>query len=568
MMSQQALYWEEFQRFVQKGYADWQILEGETITHRIFGSGRIISVDSDRSLIVQYSVERIEYQISQLRTVFQQLRLSQRLLELNPKILETLRARTYVRESKSKSLANLNSSPRSVPLIELSRLALKNTINTIVKHPTLEQQDIELTLQWDNRFSRTLDVTRIIRELSKGRLSKDYTLGRLLSARAAELAAMEFFRRNGFHVNDISIHQITNCEKRDWLTHDMTIDGSPVDVKNSRRTERNKNTYVEHCVPTFKQDRQGKDIALVGVLSNYLWPSYLLNPDKAQYDTSILILGLTDWPRLTALKEFFDTSLLEIDLPKSFKSGSFLPAWVFEYSPRFYEKRDDTLVTVRDAPLSSLKGVTYAKRRGESYWSIGNVLPILIASGRNVEEYQNLGNLHAWEVNFITRIHAWRTKVGLSLPFLFCSILSHFLDMLTLDFIPSHYSPKKYRHLLFFDDASANMPLFIYDPLKTIDSLITALTTIWNTNRNVVQGFRAFKLQGLNILQGKRSGADTRWTTLVAYCGGRREDGRKCALNPLVLGDIEHGQKVTYCPRCGRLICPICGYCSGACQQE
>src|SRR5690606_37704066 len=122
MMSQQALYWEEFQRFVQKGYADWQILEGETITHRIFGSGRIISVDSDRSLIVQYSVERIEYQISQLRTEFQPLRLSQRLLELNPKILETLRARTYVRESKSKSLANLNSSPRSVPLIELSRL--------------------------------------------------------------------------------------------------------------------------------------------------------------------------------------------------------------------------------------------------------------------------------------------------------------------------------------------------------------------------------------------------------------------------------------------------------------
>ena len=63
-----------------------------------------------------------------------------------------------------------------------------------------------------------------------------------------------------------------------------------------------------------------------------------------------------------------------------------------------------------------------------------------------------------------------------------------------------------------------------------------------------------------NILQGKSNPNENSWTTLIAYCGGRLEDGSACGKNPLVLG------KSKRCDYCRKLICPDCGFCCKKCR--
>ena len=119
------------------------------------------------------------------------------------------------------------------------------------------------------------------------------------------------------------------------------------------------------------------------------------------------------------------------------------------------------------------------------------------------------------------------------------------------------YRPTGYMKLIYDPDLDPNhnMPLGIYDPLCTISSLITLLDTLWDAEHGLIRSFRAFRLQGLNILRGCQE-EDKRWKTLIAYCGGQ-----KCGKDPLVLGACEH------CRECGMLICPDCQFCSDSCSE-
>jgi cold shock CspA family protein len=80
----------------------------------------------------------------------------------------------------------------------------------------------------------------------------DGNRARMLSARAAEIAAMTFYRDQGCEVEDVAIGQISRSSQ-DWLTHDLLVDGAvAIDIKNSRCPPNNKVFYVEHTVPKFK----------------------------------------------------------------------------------------------------------------------------------------------------------------------------------------------------------------------------------------------------------------------------------------------------------------------------
>ena len=164
-----------------------------------------------------------------------------------------------------------------------------------------------------------------------------------------------------------------------------------------------------------------------------------------------------------------------------------------------------------------------------------------------------------WEQSFLNQLRNRIEKYGLSLPFLFLTILEHFLCMATSSKTVSNFEPDGYRRFLFYKEF--DKPLGIYDPLKTVDSLIKALNTLWTAENRLIRQFHVFKLKSFNILQAKRNSNEELWTTLIAYCGGRLENGSACGKNPLVLG------KSKLCEH-AKLICRACGFCCPTCRGE
>lgn len=360
---------------------------------------------------------------------------------------------------------------------------------------------------------------------------------------------MAFYQRYGHHVEDVSIHQVTS-ESPDWKKYDLKINELFVDVKNSRHSKQNPDSYVEHRVPKFKKDESNRDdVMIAGVLSPNLLISNILYPESPMnQDPPIQFLGLTNNNKLTAIKDEFETSnLLIIDLKRHGKTGDFLPAWLFDCPEFLYEKRD--------AELSKILKQTVPEY---DLWKEfnRNPIPICTAAGIDLGQFWSSEVLANWEWSFLSAVLDRRKEHGLSLPFLFLGILKHFLQMVSVN-EDSSYRPTGYKRLVYDSniDRDYNMPLGIYDPLKTIYSLITLLDKLWDDDaRELIRSFKIFQLAGLNILRGRRGENEWWHETLIAYCGG-------CGKEPLVLGDCEH------CHKCGMLVCPDCKFCSKNCSE-
>ena len=428
---------------------------------------------------------------------------------------------------------------------DLSANAINPNVETCYPLPKLDEDDLRLVEKWHNLPWNSLDRTSVIKAQGK----EKWELGRLLSARSAEKVAAEFYRHYGKKVKDISITQIDENNKSDWRNHDLDVDGLPIDVKNSRQSQNSPDRYTEHYIQKkFKHSKENQKMTISGVFSPYLWPCTLLNPTEYQGDTTIQFLGETTWKKLQVLKnEFKDLVVfVEPDPGRDF----FLPPWVFDYPKYVYTERDKVLKELKNfTNLGALKGATFEF----------NLHSVGIVAGIDLTEI--LGNevLDDWEQSFLNQLRNRIEKYGLSLPFLFLTILEHFLCMAASSKTTSNFEPTKYRRFLFYKEF--DRPLGIYDPLKTIDALINNLSTLWTAKNKLIRKFRRFKLRSFNILQGKSDSNEDLWTTLIAYCGGRLEDGSACGKNPLVLGKSKHCE-------CRRLICPDCGFCCQKCEEK
>ena len=221
----------------------------------------------------------------------------------------------------------------------------------------------------------------------------------------------------------------------------------------------------------------------------------------------------------------------------------FPPPWVFDYPEYVYTKQNKAREELKDfTNFSSLKGVAFKF----------NLIPVGIAADIDLTEI-----LDSWERNFLDQLSNRIEKYGLSLPFLFLTILTHFLGMADSSETVSDFKPDKYRKFLFYKEGRNN-PLGIYDPLKTIDALIEALGILWTAKNESIRRFCRFRLISFNILQGKSNPNDSLWTTLIAYCGGKTKKA-PCGKNPLVLGESK------LCER-RKLICPDCCFCCETCK--
>ena len=424
----------------------------------------------------------------------------------------------------------------------LSEKAMNPKVNACFPLPKLNEDDIRLVEEWNQSPQNNLDRKSLI----EGE-SKDWELGRLLSARSAEKIATDFYQSYGKTVEDISITQIDENNNPDWRDYDLNVDGCHIDVKNSRQSQKSKDRYTEYCIPRFKTERRtNQEVRIAGIFSPYLWAFELLDePKEYHQDREIRFLGETTFEKQQELKNEFNDDLVYFSEPNH-SSKYFLPPWIFNYPNYIY--------TERDKARKELKGFSNFALLKEAT-SKSNLIPVAITAGIDLTKILDKKALGCWEWSFLERLCNRIEKYGLSLPFLFLTILSHFLAMASSSKTVSGFCPNKYRKFLFDD---INKPLGIYDPLKTIDALIEALSILWTAEDGLISRFRVFKLMSFNILQGKHDRNKNTWTTLIAYCGGKLENRSSCGKNPLVLGESELCE-------CRRLICPDCGFC---CEDE
>ena len=436
---------------------------------------------------------------------------------------------------KNKRDRNGNISPSEWREIidKITDIPLHKTSWAIDKYPILDKQDRELAHSW-----------------TKSEKTDDFTKARMLSARMAEKIAADSYRNLGFNVEDISLTQIStekNECSNDWKLYDLLLDNRIcIDVKNARTSLNSNVNYVEHCVSRFKQNRKNENITISGVLSPYLQLNEFENQASgySYYRTGrkIFFLGETSITELLKLENRFTNRFLKVSLG----GMNFIPRYFFEFPEKFYNQRNEN--------CDQLRRVSLAKTPSLQECDF-NPIPAYIASGLDLPDIW-FDNLMDWQRDFYNHIKLNDTKI-VTMPILFLTLLTHFLEALTRTSLGEEYSPSFYRQLIYSsNDDHHQMPLGIYDPLKTIDDFIKTLSTLWRHRKTAkLDEFELFKFNGVGLLQGKRFNHN-RYETILAYCGGFVSGMGKCGNSPLIIG--EHDS----CTECGKLICNICGYCS------
>ena len=254
-------------------------------------------------------------------------------------------------------------------LSDLSEKVMNPRVDAHFPLPKLNEDDIQLVEKWYPSQEK-LDGRSLIDVINDD--PKGWDSGRLLSARSAEKIAICFYRHYGKKVKDISITQLDENNNSDWRDYDLNVDGRPIDVKNSRKSQNSENRYTEYCIPKFKEDRTSQKVIISGVFSPYLWPSALLGePKEYHQDREIRFLGETTLEKQEALKNEFNGDLVYFSEPRS--SGKYLlPPWIFDYPKYIYTERDKARKELKGfSNLDLLKEAT-SKR---------NLIPVAIAAG-------------------------------------------------------------------------------------------------------------------------------------------------------------------------------------------
>jgi len=401
---------------------------------------------------------------------------------------------------------------------------------------------------------------------------RDRIEAQMISARSAEKVAQWFYRSLGYQVIDIAI---TQCERGsdDWKTYDILLN-SPipeetiiVDVKNARtpissRTD-HKRRYVEHCVPRFKEIRNKEDVTVAGVLSPYLKLEDLLNPASLNYSPDpVTFLGETTKTGIKNLESEFrkraafeEISICLESRTRDGKSTWVIPAWAFDYPPHFYTRRNESRERLRRMAKDPIPTLS-------EFATVGiNPLPAFLASGIPLPENWQ-GEITRGQ-RYFYNLWCSRGENGISLPFLFLGLLTHFVEMLKHKDRWDAFEPNQYQRLLYAENSNSGknlQPLGIVDPLGIIDDFIDTLSILWkNKGYFNLHEYEAFRFNGLGLLRGRRRN-QKRFETILAYCGGKIEKQGKCGKSPLIVG------REKTCEVCGHLICsnPKCGFCSYA----
>ena len=396
---------------------------------------------------------------------------------------------------------------------------------------------------------------------------------RVVSARRAEKSAISYFRQVSPDVRDVSIHQL-NDESRDWRTHDVAVDGRPVDVKNVRRMH---GRYVVTDRP--KRTMAGDGVAVVGVVSD----------TNSSQQT---VVGEASGLELDRLGHVVGRFARVLELPLvwggmvGWRRG--LGAWLMEYPPTHYKDVRDGLGArrrlfleahcrraagvVRQAEgLEALLGAVPAWIRGTAAWHHG-----LLGTQAGIGTV--VGHLAEWH-----RLSTEASIGATSRPALFLFSLLFVLSVVRRGSWERDGTREELVSALFVNDTELGRqhPMGLHDPLKTIYTFIVSLDNLVVRNKDLLAQIDELRLSGVGVLRGRRHGK--REFTLLAYCGG-------CGKNPIWAGDLRElyrsveaaGRSGTarearrigevedgcrLCVECFYLICDECGFCKEDCPR-
>ena len=404
----------------------------------------------------------------------------------------------------------------------------------------LSEQDSDLCLLWSgNHQTHFGEVRTLINVLGY------YEAARLSSARAAELAAAEYYRALDFMVEDVSILQLGGVDRR-WKDFDLFVDSRPIDVKNARRSFSNPDTYVEHCVPKFKSDRQtGKEVVIVGVLSN----SVKVDPLFQEIRTDALVLGELRDSEFENLLGWLQVRFGDVIDYAATKEASFHPGWQFEYPPEHYPGHSSARAHVQN--VMSLLDVGGLEPCEIPLW----FLP-LAAANQSLEKLQ----LPATKATIAQDIRSIESGPGISRPALYLYVMSAFLKMMSQQRATDALA-KALDEMLFVGHIKTSRdqyPVGLEDPQRYVFCLIAAMQQIGAAVHRQGRKLTSFALRHPAILKGRLENGE--WITLLAYCGGWFQSKYKCGTIPLVYGTH------SLCEECSHLICSRCDYCSHNCS--
>ncbi len=452
----------------------------------------------------------------------------------------------------------LQAAPESV-----KKLLYKNYYQTAIN---LINQDYTANAikAWD-AISAYKDLTEQDKRLAFAWLPRDkrenkHEIAKMLSARTAEKIAMLFYKQYTANIADVAITQLDR-QGSNWITHDLLIEGViPVDIKNARTNTTTK-SYSEHVVPKFKESRINQHVTIACVLSPYLQPEFIKNPETVKFNPDpITFLGETSYKEICDLEVKFsrnDIISFGIEIRDNLKV---IPPWLLDYPDNYYfhsKKCRDQLHSI-DLPS------------GEA-WKIMGINPIYsyVTNGLSLPaEFKK--NITTSEINFYDQILAITTKRKIKLPEIFLLVMTHFLISIHAE--NGHaFNPEKYFNILYNINCARknngpmenNNPLNVEDPLGIINDLCRTLIDLYINPISLekVKRYREFKFSGLGLLSGRQNNSE-KWSTIIAYCGGSiKNEGRKCGFSPLVV------EKHKTCPKCKHLICPDCDYCSYNCSE-
>lgn len=510
----------------------WQRMLGASVGHVMFGSGQILNIQPRYGYIPLITVnfpslpstalfntdafkssKFTEIQIpNDLLGLLADFRLEFAALQLAAEIkIATLQLAAEIQKTQTKSLVRLARMP--------------------------SPRDVKLCLAWAGVYSDALthpNGTALSAQL------EHYEASRLLSARFAELAAADYYVALGHKVTDISITQIEEGTDQ-WKDFDLLVDGRPVDVKNARRSFSSPESYVEHCVPRFKQARGiDAEVSIVGVLSDYHTAEKIMGDE-----TAYQILGevrVSDIRQLYVWMRKRFSHLLNLD--GLWKAG-YQPGWVFEYPKEHYPGRTTATVVMAREIISQFI------RANISADSIPGWLLTLCQDRELVGQLKISAEKH----RILCDLHSLSEQLGFTRPALFVYVMGFLLESIANE-VQANLVEGVLRDLIFVEGS----PLGLEDTQGYIAELVDVLLRVQNESIRQKIKFVAFKLTHPSILRGQR--CDGSWMTLLAYCGGWRvfPVKVKCGAAPLFFGQNE------VCPSCGHLVCDECGYCSQNCD--
>ena len=401
----------------------------------------------------------------------------------------------------------------------------------------LEDVDYKLAKQWIQRISNL-----------------EFEYSRMISARGAEIASKKFYESLNYNVTDTAISQL-DYKDDSWKFYDLSVGNKYVDVKNSRGVLNEKLSYSEHCIPKFKETRNGNNIYILGVISPYFkldkGEEKLIHNafrSTSNIEDMVTILGETSFESINKYSKRFSNENLQIDLSKI----NFIPDWILEYPEEFYKSRNILKNEFIKKYIELPSAIEYMQINQ-------NIIPFFLSCGLDLPDDYIEGNafetiLNNAQINFYNRLKIQARKT-VTKPFLYLAILKHFTEKLK-DF-DINYTPQDYIKILYYEE-NYKYPLGIYDPTLIIKKFIDTLERLWKQkDGKIFQKYITFKYNQKGVLLGKTSMSSS-WDTLLAYCGGFIEGKGSCGFKPL-------NRNIHDICSCNKIICPECGFCKDNC---